>query len=58
MVEGQHHGLAGTGTEDAGQPILHAPVIGVRALQKKHLALLRYVRVKIFFFFREVRFCH
>ena len=33
VVDGQHDGVAGARREDAGEPALHAPVVGSRALQ-------------------------
>src|SRR5581483_1366880 len=43
VVDGQHDGAAGGGIERAGQPVLHAPVELVAALEEEAGCLLRLI---------------
>ena len=41
VIDGQHHGAAGRGVEDARQAVLHPPVELMRAFEIKARRLLR-----------------
>jgi hypothetical protein len=51
VVEGEHYRLAGCRVEDAGEPVFHPPVVGVRSLQEKGLVFLGNIGVEILFGF-------
>ena len=50
VVDGQHHGPAAGRPEDPGEPVLHPPVVGARALQEEGLVAGRLGEVEVLAF--------
>ena len=58
VIDGKHDRFAGLGIEDTRKTVLHPPIQGARALQKKTFRLLRNMGIKLFCLFDFIRVWH